>query len=191
MAEPTPAPGGPKARKRNPLLPVLIVGGAGVAYFLYRRSKTAATATAAQTAANAQTAAMTPVAAGSYNPNADTSALLSYLTAQQGAGSTSGVAGLAPYTPPSDEKLASGSFGAGYGPSNMTPTTTQIVSNAGGQAFQWLASGQAAQAAQAGGAQLYFQPSPGVFSPITWNAATQSGLPLYLQVPANTVSGVQ
>lgn len=77
---------------RNPRATLLVVGVAGVAvaYFIYSRRKaaTAAAAAAASPASTDTTAALTPTPAGTYDPNADTSALLGYLTGLSGAGST-------------------------------------------------------------------------------------------------------
>ena len=88
-APPTPA----RPPVRNPRATLLLVGVAGVAiaYFLYSRQKAAAAAAApaANTASTDTTnGQLTPPPAGTYDPNADTGALLGYLTGLQGAGSS-------------------------------------------------------------------------------------------------------
>jgi hypothetical protein len=67
--------------------------------------------------------------------------------------------------------------------SGQTPVT-----DASGSSYQWLQSAQQASAAQAAGQVVYFQPVPGVFSPINFTPGT-AGLPVYLKTP--TTGAVQ
>lgn len=83
-----PSTSAPARRRVNPILILVVVGGGALAYITWKRNKAAqAAAAAASTNQGATTAALTPTPAGTYDPNADTSALLGYLTGLAGPGS--------------------------------------------------------------------------------------------------------
>lgn len=162
MPEATPAPSGgstkPKAKGKTPTW--YYVAGAvalvGVYYF-WSKSK-ASTAAASTTAAGAGTSSGAGTAAGSYGNAGDLAALAPYLNQGSSSTSTSG----ASYTAPSN--LASIGSGYGINTGSSNPSTTPIPSASGANYVQ-VSSANIQQLAAAG-QQVYYQPAPGVFSPI-------------------------
>lgn len=152
------------------------VGAAGIAlvYFLYSRSKTnaaaAAQAAAAQSAATVPATATPVVPASSYGNAGDLSALLPYLTNLQGAQSAATTGATTPqYTQAQiTQQLAAASTPSGSGYS--TPLSAL---QAAGLNYVPLTAATAHQLQLSNpSATVYYQPQPGIFSPIPVTSLT-------------------
>lgn len=150
-----PAPaGGPKRKIPTIYLVGGVVGLVGL-YYLWSKSKANAAAAAAPAAAPGGTAA------GSYGNAGDLAALAPYLNAQSSAS-----------TPPTSGSGVGTLTGSGYG---STPGST--VSDSAGKQYVQVGPGQNLPA----GVLTYYEPVPGVFTPLGANAPTLSpGTPRFV-----------
>jgi hypothetical protein len=154
-------------------IPMPAIIGLGVAaggVVLYLRKKNAATAAAAASSSGTAAAAPSstaPVPAVNYGQTGqDNGALMSILAAQgAGATGTTSTNTLQNYVAPQGQDL----FGAGYG---TTPDAAGVaVTGSDGSQYVQLASPTQLVTLQQQGTQLYYQPIPGMFSPMPPNGA--------------------
>lgn len=151
-------PGTPRKKGKIPTWGWVALGvGAVVLYYFYAKRQQAAAASSGTGAAGATA----PVASGSYGNAGDLAALAPYL--QNLSGNASTASGTTPFNPPKGEQL----MGGGYGQSGAA-ATGPITSPSGAQFIQVPAG------AATGGVQYYYQPEPGIFTPI--NPAGSPGL---------------
>jgi hypothetical protein len=172
----------------------LVVFG-GAYYYEKKKKASAAAATAATPAAStAAGAATTGAATTPYGPSGGAGidpGTLAAILSSQGAGSTA-----AANTTPGSQALATGETftGSGYGISpsasgaqgvNATPSSTPVVSNSG--VYYTEVSQAQLPALNAAGTAVYYQPVPGVFTPVP-PGATENNLqglvgntPLFIQ----------
>lgn len=156
-AAPTPTKGGNVLTKKLGPLPgwawvLAAVGG----YYLYKKRQAAAAAsTTGTTAATTSTAASTPTASG-YSGPGTSGGEYGYQVPTGAVASTASA-----YAAPTGETLTSG---GGYQSVNGA-----AVTDAQGNVYTPVQSGQQAGLITGGGGTLYSQPQPGVFSPLPNN----------------------
>ena len=165
MAEPTPPPAGGKPKKKG--VPTwYYIAGAGallVAYYAYAKSQANKTAAASSTPA-AGTSSGAGTATGSYGNAGDLAALAPYLNAANSSSQSTPTSGVIP----TGETLQSG----GYGP----PAGSTSVPDVNGNSYSLVPSASISNLINAGNT-LYYQPSPGVFSPINNGESGITGWP--------------
>jgi hypothetical protein len=181
-----PAPRGAARGRRQIPTWYYIVGaaGIGVSYFLWQRHKAnqAAATAVNQVAQQPSNASSDGTQAGTYPATqADLANLEAQIMQMQGAPSTTSSASGVAYSPPTGEVLS----GGGYSPTGMTAPTT-IISNPQGSGYQLVGNlGQAQGRVEElvrSGAQLYFQPTPGIFTRwVPGKTGLPKGTPLFVK----------
>jgi hypothetical protein len=160
--QPAPAPAAGAKPKKKGVPTWYYIAGAGallVAYYAYARSQSSkAAAAAASSTPAAGTASNVGTGAGSY-------------------GNAGDLAALAPYLTPT-------SSGSGVSSSLPNQSATGTVTDASGNTYLPLGSTSYSQLTASGEANnVYYQPQPGIFLPVTYQVASQglaTGLPLFL-----------
>lgn len=145
----------------------VLVGGV---WYVRRKNAAAAAAAASGTSLTGTGAATTPYGPPSYGyqgTGIDPSTLAAIL-ASQGGGSTA-----QPVTPSSfaGETL----WNQGY----YVPGSTDPLTDAQGNTYEWVQNPAQAKGLKAQGATFYYQPIPGVFSPLSPGIAA----PAYVKIP--------
>ena len=184
----TPAPAASKKKKGTPTW-YWVVGGVGVvlAYYLYAKHKAASTPVAAAAPAAGTSDAGT--AASSYGNAGDLASLLPYLqpsSAQSATGATTS------YVAPTGETVSGSGVGNGGTP----------ITDAAGNTYVGITAAGIAPLT-AGGTTIFYQPAPGVFTPVPTNPSEPGssnpslswiqqnlagGTPLYVKQPSGATS---
>jgi hypothetical protein len=187
----------PTPKKKKGVPTWYYIAGAGaliVAYYAYAKSQ-ANKAAASTSTAGSGGGVSAGTAAGSYGNAGDLAALAPYLNSTSAAASTSGASTTnSPFVLPSGENFIGSGYG--FGPSaegngqlgNIIPSSTPATSISGAS---YIEVPQANIGALSGsGQQVYYQPAPGVFTPLPSGAGVGNlkGLvgttPLFIQQQA-------
>jgi hypothetical protein len=175
MATTPPKGGGTVLTRKFGPLPGWAWAGLGVAGFFIYKQRKASKAAAAGTSSTAtdSTAATAPIASapsgyGYQGPSGGGGPGWNIGTPPAATGSS--------YVQPTGETL----YGSGYGMPGGSSTETNPLTGSNGTTYVQLSGPAQVQGAQAAGTSLFFQPTPGTFSP-----APASGLapytPIYIQ----------
>lgn len=167
----------------------LILGGGVLAYVLYTRSKSSSSSSTASTATPSTSSQSATSAQELQTLEEQLLAQQSATAATPAASAVSGIAGTGSTDTTSTPTEAPGYSMAPYtGEQQLGLGFAPAAGNYGfidtlGNAYEWVTNPAQAQAAQAAGLTLYYQPTPGVAAPVTSALDGGGPTPQYIKVP--------
>ena len=174
-----------------PVTMLLVLATALGAFLVFRARASGSSVVSAGTPAAAPAAAPATYSSTGYDPNAqaiaDLQTAVTDLAAQVQPQPTSPATSTAPTASSAAPSLTdlSSEVLSGYGWNPPAGGPFQVLTTPAGS-FQWVSSAGAAYAAEQAGAQLYYQPEPGAFQPVsyaTWAKSMPGTTALYAGVP--------